>query len=254
MYPISATLRTIEAVNRLCLFLSLRERIVCCIMFHYLTFTFSQKRVGTHKVRTHTVSGNLKLKLVFYMHIKPTIISRLYLSSPNHTRILFIRSGWTLVLFWLWSAYASPGNLLISTAVANQRQKTRQRSDEENASLTRQQDVINDPYEGHLESANPIREFKEKKRKRSTCAVSSHLFHWICRKRFRFVTNHPGLNLIVNALRNCWKRRLVKEETDWFITSLANMRGFLLNRAIARLKSRLESKTLNYANLSKYNR
>lgn len=162
-YPaIFATLRTIGAVNR-----QLGERVARYIMFHYLTFTFSQKRVGTHKARTHTVSRNLKLKVVFYMHIKPTVISlfRLYLSSANYPRILFTRSGWTLVLFWLWSAYTHCPGTYPSTAVVNQRQKTRQRSDEENASLTRQQDVINDPHEGHLESANPIREFREEKKK-----------------------------------------------------------------------------------------
>jgi len=176
-------------------------------MFHYLTFTFSQKRVGTHKARTRTVSGNLKLKLVFCMHIKPTVISRLYLSSPN----LFIRSGWTLVLFWLWSAYASPGNLPISTGAVNQRQKTRQRSDEENASLTRQQDVINDPHEGHLESANPIREFKEKKKKRRDQRVR---FRRTCfsveyaeRDFVSSPTNHPELNRL---LMLCW--RIVEKE------------------------------------------
>lgn len=44
------------------LFLSLRERVVRYIMFHYLTFTFSQKRVGTHKVRSRAQCRQSEIK------------------------------------------------------------------------------------------------------------------------------------------------------------------------------------------------
>lgn len=171
---------------------------------HFFTETYASEHIKLEIA--HSV-GNLKLKLVFYMHIKPTIIF-----SSSHTRILFIRPGWTL-LFRLWSAYASLGNLPIFTTnwLTNGKRHDKEVT---NASLTRQQDVINDPHEGHLQ----IRFGSLKKKKeRSTCAVWSYVSLLNMPKGifFRHALISAWIKLIVSALlKNCLKRRLIKRKTD----------------------------------------
>lgn len=58
--------------------------------------------------------------------------------------------------------------------------------------------MINDPHEGHLESANPIREFKEKKRRDQRVRFRTCFSVEYAERDFvSSPTNHPELNRLL---------------------------------------------------------